>query len=373
MPRLDGRLPKYCLHKSTGNAYVLLNGRQFYLGRYGSKESRAEYDRLVAEWLAGGRISTPGKPAELRVADLAAEYVVWAESYYVKDGRPTDEIACIRSALRAVLARFAMLPISQFGPLALNDVRATMVDRGNSRRYVNKQIGRIRRMFRWGAERQLFPIEVFLSLQTLAGLKSGRTTAAERAPVQPVDDATVDATIEQMDAVTADMARFQRLTGCRPGEVRAICPGDITRQVDPWEYRPKSHKMQHAGRERVILIGPRGQEILRPYLLREASAPCFTRPNGKPYNRHHYAYAVRIAYARAFPPPAELEGKERQRWIDRNTWKPNQLRHAAATAIRQRFGLEAAQVVLGHATADVTQIYAERDLQVARQVAAAIG
>ena len=46
-------------------------------------------------------------------------------------------------------------------------------------------------------------------------------------------------------------------------------------------------------------------------------------------------------------------------------WHPNQLRHAVGTELRKRFGLEAAQVVLGHATADVTQIYAERDMGLA--------
>jgi hypothetical protein len=45
----------------------------------------------------------------------------------------------------------------------------------------------------------------------------------------------------------------------------------------------------------------------------------------------------------------------------------------AATEIRKRFGLEAAQVALGHAGADVTQIYAERDLQKAAQVMAEVG
>jgi integrase len=49
------------------------------------------------------------------------------------------------------------------------------------------------------------------------------------------------------------------------------------------------------------------------------------------------------------------------------------LRHTAATLIRARFGLEAAQAVLGHARADVTQVYAERDLARAHAVAAAIG
>jgi site-specific recombinase XerC len=54
-------------------------------------------------------------------------------------------------------------------------------------------------------------------------------------------------------------------------------------------------------------------------------------------------------------------------------WHPHQLRHLAATHIRQRFGLEAAQVVLGHARAEVTEIYAARDLEQAAAVAAQIG
>jgi site-specific recombinase XerC len=54
-------------------------------------------------------------------------------------------------------------------------------------------------------------------------------------------------------------------------------------------------------------------------------------------------------------------------------WHPNQLRHSKATEVRQRFGLEAAQVVLGHARADVTQVYAERDTALAVEVTKKIG
>ena len=54
-------------------------------------------------------------------------------------------------------------------------------------------------------------------------------------------------------------------------------------------------------------------------------------------------------------------------------WTPNQLRHAAATDIRRQFGLEAVQVVLGHAHANVSEVYAERDLTLAAQVMQKIG
>lgn len=52
---------------------------------------------------------------------------------------------------------------------------------------------------------------------------------------------------------------------------------------------------------------------------------------------------------------------------------PNQLRHNAATMIRREHGIEAAQLALGHARADVTQIYAARDEAKAKQVALLMG
>lgn len=60
-------------------------------------------------------------------------------------------------------------------------------------------------------------------------------------------------------------------------------------------------------------------------------------------------------------------------WHKEHRWSPNQLRHAAATEIRRRYGLEAAQVILGHSRADVTQVYAERDQGLAVEVMAKIG
>ena len=43
------RTPSYRYHKPSGQAVVTLNGRDIYLGRYGSPETRAEFDRLLAE------------------------------------------------------------------------------------------------------------------------------------------------------------------------------------------------------------------------------------------------------------------------------------------------------------------------------------
>ncbi len=60
---------------------------------------------------------------------------------------------------------------------------------------------------------------------------------------------------------------------------------------------------------------------------------------------------------------------ERKEWRRTHHWHPHQLRHNYATNVRREFGLEAAQVLLGHTKADVTQIYAERDMTRAATVA----
>src|SRR5207253_2014030 len=104
-----------------------------------------------------------------------------------------------------------------------------------------------------------------------------------------------------------------------------------------------------------------------------------------------YGLALDRACDRAFPPPGELAQREDEthaEWLERLTtaqrseveawrkarrWHPNQLRHTFATRVRKQHGLEAAQVLLGHSRADVTQIYAEKNEALATAVAAKIG
>jgi len=55
------RVPSYRHHKKSGQARVTLGGKDFYLGRYGSRESRAAYQRVIGEYLAGqGRAPNSG-------------------------------------------------------------------------------------------------------------------------------------------------------------------------------------------------------------------------------------------------------------------------------------------------------------------------
>lgn len=86
-----------------------------------------------------------------------------------------------------------------------------------------------------------------------------------------------------------------------------------------------------------------------------------TRPKRRPadaYTPRTYAHAVRLAAIKAEVPH----------------WHPNQLRHLFATEVRLKYrNVEAAQVLLGHARADVTQVHAERDERFGMELAAEIG
>jgi hypothetical protein len=132
MPTLAAdKLPKYRKHKASGQAVVTLCGRDHYLGPHGTTASRLEYDRLTGEWMANGR-RLPSQIG-LTVLELISCYWKYAQGYYVKHGRPTDEQAGIRIAMRFLRESYGRTPVADFGPLALEAVQRRMVEAGQSR------------------------------------------------------------------------------------------------------------------------------------------------------------------------------------------------------------------------------------------------
>ena len=59
MPRPKSLKPAFCCHKSSGRAFVKLDGKRIYLGRHGSQESKDAYDRAIGEWISRGRLAPP--------------------------------------------------------------------------------------------------------------------------------------------------------------------------------------------------------------------------------------------------------------------------------------------------------------------------
>lgn len=282
-----------------------------------------------------------------------------------------------------------------------------MIAQGLCRTEINKRIGRIKRAFKWAVSEELVPASVYHGLQTVAGLKYGRTAARESEPVRPVADAHVNAVLPFVAPQIRAMVQLQRLTGMRPGEVVRIRKCDIDTSKKVWLYEPADHKNRWRGHRRIVPLGPKAQQVLQPFLDRPDDAYLFSPREAEQWRQDNRSVRYKSdRKTRIFP--SELRARERRKQERRNRkrkrpprnrydrdsyrraityairrarkagtaiphWHPHQLRHSRATELRRTFGIEAAQVSLGHSRADVTEVYAEKNLGLAIKVAAKTG
>jgi site-specific recombinase XerD len=414
------KIPAYCLHRASQQAVVRLNGKDHdhYLGPFGSPESHKLYERRIAEWNAQQALLPPrqnGKKAarqfDFTVRELVDAYLKHASTYYSRDGKTTQEFRDMEYALEPVKTLYGESVVSDFGPLALKAVRGHMIsERKLSRSVINHRINRIRRAFKWAVSEELAPAGCYEALRTVDGLRFGRTEARETKPVQPVEQKWVDATLPYLSRQVAAMVNLQQLAAMRPGEVVLMRHADI--EKDPvtkvWIYRPYTHKNRWRGHERAIPLGPLAQKIIEQFsqapddfLFRPIDAENErnasrrerrksprtpsqnarkVKPQPKRAKRQRYD---RDSYRRAITYAVKKANRDRQELFDANptgspyepipNWCPLQLRHTSATQIRKQFGIEGAQVMLGHSRADVTQVYAERDFAKAVEIAKSVG
>jgi integrase len=419
--------------RPDGRAVVRLNGIDHYLGRAGDwprgrktppPSIQAEYQGLIATWLASGR-AVSDSTLSMALNEVILAYDTWAEAHYRKEGKENTQIGMIRDALGIVVRLFGRTPAADFGPLKLEAVREAMAAKGWSRNYINEQVGRVRRAFRWAVSRELVPRDLYHALEALPGLRKGETGVRETEPVKAVPAEVVEATLPHMPKVVRAMVRVGLLTGMRPGEVCLMRACDIDKSGHVWVYRPPTHKTQHHGKVREVFIGPQAQEVVKPWLKAGPQAYLFSpaaseaarnaerrehrrtpvtptqarrqaKKNPKRAKRDHYdetslRNAVYRACDKAFPPPDPLtrrrgealagwharltreQKEELARWRSEHRWHPNQLRHTAATTIRREYGIETARIQLGHSRAFTTEIYAEADRVQAMEAMAKLG
>jgi integrase len=203
------------------------------------------------------------------------------------------------------------------------------------------------------------------------------------------------------------MIRLQQFSGMRPGEVVRMRLADIDRSAETWVYTLQKHKTAHHGHARMIFLGPKAQQVLAPFLTLDPNRYLFSAAdaeserrdrrrerrrtpiglgNGPGSNRvsqpqrkpgeHYTVRSYRRAIQRAcdasdqYLKAGMVIGLD-ERLVPR--WHPHQLRHAAATDVRKEFGIEGAQVLLGHKTLKMTELYAEKSAAHGRKIAQQIG
>lgn len=409
MPRYRYKTPK--LHKHhRGQAFVKISGRQVWLGRYDDPATRERYDELIAQWLANGRELPEPEPAEpdlprpeeVTITDLAVAYIEWCQRRY-----PKTTLQNIQAAVRPARARYGPEPAEEFGPQKLRKVREAMKGKGWARSNINRQVAKLRGMFKWGGAHELISERVYRRLALVEPLREGE--ARESGDVQPVSHRDIRRVRRRLSRQVRALVLLQLLTGARAKELTGLRARWLDTNGEVWalpldgkDGRPK-HKTAHKGKDRTIYFGPRAQRVLRQFMRpgrpldrplfcpREANAEAKRRgakggrrENQQPTprkgsrrwkNQHGEGLAddprrlgeayTTSSYRRAIHRACKAAGVE--------PWGPHRLRHNAATYLNREFGIETANIILGHSTTAITAIYAERNERRAREVMQRIG
>jgi integrase len=208
----------------------------------------------------------------------------------------------------------------------------------------------------------------------------------------------VEETCKVVAPIIADMIQLQLATGMRSGELVIMRGIDIDMTGEVWLYRPMTSKGEHRGIERVVAIGPRGQQIIRRHLKPNVEAFLFSpadrmvafraeqrenrktrvqpsqqnRRKPKPRRGPGTRYSP-TSFRRAIAESIDRynEGKAERERLPR--WHPHQLRHTRALELQREVGLDVARAALGHRTVNLTAHYAGQDIAAAAAAMAKIG
>jgi integrase len=368
------RKPKYRRHTSRDRAFVEWNGKRHYLaGAYKSHESLRAYQDFCRQNVPQFVLTASG-PAKLTVAQLADGFQGWADKNYPPV--PRSEASNVRAALKPLRQMYGTLNAADFAPKHLTELQERLATRQRARTYVNQCAAKIKRAFKWGAVEGLIPDTVYNAIALVPGLRRGRSQALENPSRKPATWEQVSSVLGEVSPTVWAMVHLQWLTGIRSQSICEARVDQFNRSKQPWEWRPR-HKTESRGVDLVVFIGPQAQAVLLPFLAGRKGSDYLFHPKrqGGTRAKGYRSFYDAVSYLRALSRGQNrVNAKRIEQGLDPlPKWTPHQIRHAKATAVRASHGLEAAQATLGHQTLSAAQIYAQRQSELARQVAAEHG
>ncbi len=141
---------------------------------------------------------------------------------------------------------------------------------------VNNRAGCVKHLFEWAVSEEMIGADVYQRLQSVEGLRAGRSEAIDNPPVRPAAAADVETVLPLLCAPVRAILLLQINTGARAGELvkRRVCDIDRT---DPaaWTYTPAAHKGTWRGKSRVLYFGAKCQEVLVALIVRAGPPDAF--------------------------------------------------------------------------------------------------
>jgi integrase len=343
MGRRRHAIPNRLLHRPSGRDRIVWQGRSIYLGRHGSPESEAAYRKIVKSILETG---SPYPPQSPTVATMTARYVV---IYRQTSPETSREWQAVERAVKLFNDQVGTMPADTITPAVLIRVREAWIDSGLSVRTINRYHNMILSAFRWAVQADMIPANVWQSLQSVGKLKPMRSRAKEPRTVEPVAWSDVEAIRDHVRPQVWSMICLQWWTGMRSGELLAMTVDEIVDRT----YRPSRHKNAWRGHERIVHFGPNAWPIVTEAMT------------GKGGSDRLFRGYTSQSYGRAIARACEAAGVPH--------WHPHRIRHSMACRIRERFGLDGSQAVLGHKTTKAAEIYAKNSTALAREVVDELG
>jgi len=403
MPKLKNKLPK--LTKDGNYACVYYNRKRYRLGIWGSAEAKTAYARFIAKLQSDPvtfeteqRISR----GDVLIAELAAEHFK-----HIQGRMHPAHINHFKVTI-GYLDIYGDIAVNEFSPKKLKAVRNQMIKAGTlCRNVINDFIRRIICIFAWGVEEELVQPHIVTALREVKALRKGEKGTFDHPPRKAVPDDVIRRTLPFMSPTVRTMVMIQRLTGMRPTEICKMTVGDIdqTRGNGLWHYTLKAqeteqcaHKTEEHIGEKIIPLGVPEQVLLAPYLVGKKPTDAVFSP--RTAMAEHYAERRASRKSKITPSQAardkvraEKPDKRYGEFYDQSSyrgavlnaidkgnkelpddqkiphWTPYQIRHSAGTAAEKEGGLDKAQALLAHRSANVTKRYAHGQLAIAEEMA----
>jgi len=242
MPKLKNQYPKNC--RDRNQSFSWYNGKRIYHGVWGSPEAEKNYKRFIARLLENPDLPLlDDKTGEVLVSELAAGFM-----NYIEPQQDRTEILHFKRAIGFLVEFYGELAVNEFSPKKLKVCRNQMVKAGTMcRLQINKQCGRIIRIFAWGVEEELVRPAIVAALREVKNLQCGEQGTHDNPPRQEVPDEVVKRTLPFLSPTVAAMVKLQRITGMRPSEIYRMTAGDIDKSKEQdglWHYVLKIHKTE---------------------------------------------------------------------------------------------------------------------------------
>lgn len=404
----DVRTPKLRPHSSgSGLQFVEFRGERFYFGH--GEDARQKHDQFKIAFNEGPDAALAFLKGTGRCnPDLEIVRLVDAYRTHLKGPDGSGRIPSMTdAALSFLCAVWGRTKAKEFSQRTLDGLLAARV-RGDirfpsdpsrkvwkswSRTTANQALVTIRNVFRHAAKKELIPAGIYAALAPMEPYQKNKGWGREPVEVEPVPVEHFEAVLPFLPVQVAALLRVQFLTAARCGEVCRMTVRQIDRSGDVWTFEPTAHKTSWRGKDRKIFIGKNAQDVIRPFLTANPDAPIFRlKDHVEALREQRHARRVTPESCGNTPgtnrvpepkrEPGEFFSTATVRHVVERackaagipTFAPNQVRHARATYIREKFdSLEDVAVSLGHAEVTTSAIYAKRKVDRAREIARQIG